>query len=166
MGAVGGNGSAVVGGGVLEFTSTFSQNVKFATGAGELELAESLGYGGTISGFSTGSGTRLDLLDIAFAKKSTEASFAGNAAGGVLTVTDGTQTAQIKLKGDYLGDTFAVSSDKQDGTLVTASVAAAPSVHAFASAMAGFDTAANAGFATQASHGYERAAMMLAHPAA
>ena len=28
------------------------------------------------------------------------------------------------------------------------------------------NTAANAGFATQSSHGYERAPMMLAHPVA
>jgi hypothetical protein len=166
-GAVSGSGSAVIATGTLNFASTFSQNVRFATGAGSLELADSVGYGGTISGFSTGGGTQLDLVDIAFGRKSTDASFAGNVDGGVLTVTDGTHTAQIKLKGDYVGDTFAVSSDKQGGTLVTATLAGAPSVHAFASAMAGMNRAGAAGFATRAAHdGYERAPMMLAHPVA
>jgi hypothetical protein len=150
----------------LDFASTFSQNVTFATGAGDLELADSVGYGGTISGFSTGGGAQLDLVDIGFAKETTDAFFVGNADAGVLTVTDGTHTAQIKLKGDYAGETFTVSSDKHGGTLVTASVAASPSVHAFISAMAGANRAGDAGFATQASHGYERAPMMLAHPVA
>ncbi len=165
-GAVTGGGSAVIAAGTLDFAATFTQNVKFTTGAGELELAESVGYGGTISGFSTSGGTRLDLLDIAYAKKSTQASYAGDAAGGVLTITDGSHTAQIKLKGDYLGDTFAVSSDRQGGTLVTASIAAAPSVHAFAGAMAGMNAPATAGFATHPSHDYSRTPTMLAHPIA
>jgi hypothetical protein len=165
-GAVTGSGSALIAGGTLDFAATFSQNVRFTTGAGELELAVSRGYAATISGFSTSGGTKLDLLDIAYARNNTTASFAGNAAGGVLTVTDGSHTAQIRLKGDYLGDTFAATSDSQGGTLVTASIAAAPSIHAFASAMAGMNTAADAGFAAQAPHGYERTPMMLAHPLA
>jgi hypothetical protein len=164
QGAVGGSGSAVIAGGTLDFASTFSQNVTFATGAGDLELADSVGYRGTISGFSTAGGTQLDLVDIGFYKKTTDASFAGNVKGGVLTVTDGTHTAQIKLNGDYVGDTFAVSNDKQGGTLVTATLTGAPSVHAFASAMAGLNRAGAAGFATRASNGYEHSPIMLAHP--
>ena len=61
-----------------------------------------VGYGGSICGFATNGDTRLDLVDIAFAD-TTGASFAGKANGGVLTVTDGTDTTRIKLSGDYLG---------------------------------------------------------------
>ena len=42
----------------------------------------------------------------------------GNSAGGTLTVTDGTHTAQIALQGDYLSSTWTLSSDGSGGTVV------------------------------------------------
>ena len=66
------------------------------------------------------------------------ATFSGTSAGGVLSVTDGTNTARIKLAGDYLGTTFTASSDGHGGTMVTDSAAqrALASPHAFVAAMA------------------------------
>ena len=115
-GAVSGAGSAKIVGGVLTFNSTFSQSVSFGS-SGTLVLAKSQTYGGTITGFSRAGKTSLDLLDIGFVG-SGEASFSGTSSGGTLTVTDGTHTAHIALKGNYLGSTFVASSDGHGGTIV------------------------------------------------
>ena len=59
----------------------------------------------------------------------------------MLTVTDGTHTAHINLKGDYRTSTFIVASDGHGGTLVHDPAAPAPisatSAGRFAAAMAG-----------------------------
>jgi hypothetical protein len=111
-GAVNGSGKAVIEAGVLEFDSTFTQNVSF-TGLGVLALAHSQDYAGLVSGFSASGGTVFDLRDIAFVA-SNEATF----SGGVLTVSDGTHAAHIKLSGDFSGTTFTASSDGHGGTFV------------------------------------------------
>jgi hypothetical protein len=81
-------------------------------------LARSRTYTGTVFNFSTSGGTSLDLKDIAFVSAG-EATFAGKSTGGVLTVTDGTHTAHITLRGDYLGSTFTAASDGHGGVIVT-----------------------------------------------
>jgi hypothetical protein len=65
---------------------------------------------------------------------STKASYAGTSSGGVLTVTDGTNTAQIHMAGDYLNSNFAIRSDGHGGTTVSdpAAKAAAHMVAAMA----------------------------------
>ncbi|MBA3812609.1 MAG: hypothetical protein H0X27_13400 [Caulobacteraceae bacterium] len=141
MGAVtGGSGRGNIDGGTLDFTAGFNQNVKFTGTTGILELAQSQSYGGTILGFSKTGGTSLDLDDIAFGA-GTKATYAGNKSGGVLTVTDGSHTAQIDLKGDYRSSTFVVAADGHGGTLVhdPASLAAnlPPPSQRFIAAMAG-----------------------------
>jgi hypothetical protein len=142
-GAVTGNGLAVIDAGTLDFTSSFSQSVTFIGSTGELELANSQGYTGAISGFSKTGGTTLDLGDIAFVSAS-EATFSGTSTSGVLTVTDGTHTARITLSGDYENSTFVASSDRHGGTDVvtqkTAAVVAPP--HALVAAMAAFGASA------------------------
>ncbi|HZL01448.1 MAG TPA: hypothetical protein VFC47_16295, partial [Caulobacteraceae bacterium] len=114
-GAVTGSGYGYVVNGILKFaaSSTFNQNVVFATGSGStgsLELAHGQTYGGTISGLSSLGIDALDLDDIAFIAGTTRATFVGTTSGGTLTVTDGSHTASIKLSGDYLGTTFTVSA--------------------------------------------------------
>jgi hypothetical protein len=133
-GAVTGTGSAVINAGTLDFTAGFSQNVTFSGSTGELELADSRTYKGSISGFSTNGGTSLDLRDIGFVSAS-EATFSGTKTGGVLTVTDGTHTAKIKLAGNYLASTWTCSSDGAGGVIVVDP--RAPSTPAFVAAMAG-----------------------------
>jgi hypothetical protein len=124
----------VIAGGVLEFDSTFTQNVGFTGASGTLVLALSQDYTGTVSGFSTSGGTSLDLRDIAFVSVG-EASF----SAGVLTVSDGTHAAHIKLVGDFSGSTFTASSDGHGGTLVTD-----PAVSQLVQAMAALGGAAAA----------------------
>ena len=112
----------------------------FTGTTGVLELAQSKTYTATITGFSASGGTSLDLGDIGFVG-STEATFSGTRNSGVLTVTDGTNTAHIRLKGDYTHSTFVASGDGHGGTVVVDSTArdgaVAPSSARFIEAMAG-----------------------------
>lgn len=80
---------------------------------------DSQGYpAGTISGFSKSGATSLDLQDIGYTPGVTTATFSGTSTGGVLTVTNGSQTANISLAGDYLASTFTVLTDGHGGTIV------------------------------------------------
>jgi hypothetical protein len=88
-------------------------------------------------GFSKSGKTSLDLQDITYGG-GTQATYAGGRAGGVLTVTDQTNTAKINLQGDYLGCTFSVASDGGKGVLVVANQnkAGPAPLHAFIASMA------------------------------
>jgi fibronectin-binding autotransporter adhesin len=136
-GAVTGAGKAVINGATLDFASSFAQNVTFTGTTGRLDLAQSQGYTGTITGFSRTVGTFLDLGDIGFVSTG-EASFSGTRTGGVLTVTDGTHTAAINLSGNYLGSKFVAESDGLGGVIIFAEAKRASSAppHAFIAAMA------------------------------
>jgi hypothetical protein len=128
MGAVTGTGFAQIkAAGTLVFEAGFSETVRFMGVGGELVLADSQGYSGTIAGFSKTGGTTLDLRDIGFVS-STEATW----SRGILTVTDGTHTAHIKLAGNFAGSNFTAGSDGHGGVLVTD-----PAGALFAQAVAG-----------------------------
>jgi hypothetical protein len=131
-GPVSGLGVArITNGGRLSFLSTFAENVIFA-GAGVLSLANSKSFTGKISGFSATGADALDLKDIAFGPTD-KLSFAGTAAGGALTVTDGTHTSRIKLVGDYLNQGFRMLSDGHGGTEIVGAGTASVLVSAMAS---------------------------------
>jgi hypothetical protein len=97
----------------LEVASPFSGSVTFAGATGTLKLDDSASFTGTVAGIS--GADALDLADID-PLKAQQPSFAGNSAGGTLTVTDGTHTANIALLGNYMASTFAPSSDGHGGT--------------------------------------------------
>jgi len=161
-GAVSGTGAGAIYSGTLDFTSSFSQKVVFQGPTGELELAQSQSYGGTITGFSKTGGTSLDLRDIGFVS-STDATFSGAASGGVLTVTEGTHTAHIRLSGDYTASTFTASSDGHGGTIVVDPTTAA-TAHRFVAAAAALG--AGGGGLASVAHGAWRAhPPVLARPA-
>ncbi len=141
--AVTGAGSALINRGTLDFASSFNENVTFTGTRGVLELAQSQGYSGAVSGFSLSGHTSLDLRDIGFVS-SGEATFTGTATSGVLTVTDGTHTAQITLLGNYTGSTFVAKSDGRGGTTVVDPSRAPTSVHPFIAAMASLGASAAA----------------------
>jgi hypothetical protein len=137
-GAVTLGGRVTINGGTASFASTFSQNVAFTATGGTLAMARSQTYAGTISGFAKTPVSVLYLEDVVFTSGVTKASYSGTTAAGVLTVTDGTHTARIKLAGNYVGSVFAVAGDGHGGTKVTdpppgpaaafvAAMAAAPS---------------------------------------
>ena len=69
--------------------------------------------------------------------------YAGTAASGVLSVTDGTHTAKIHLTGEYTTSTLTVSSDGHGGTTIvdpTRPAGAKPptNLQPLVTAMAGF----------------------------
>jgi fibronectin-binding autotransporter adhesin len=145
-GTVSGTGTvAVCGAGILDIGGALTENASFAAkSTGELILGDSQAFSGTVKGLSTTGTNSLDLRDIAFAAGTTTAIFAPTVGspttGGVLTVTDGTHTAQIGIVGNYTGTTFTVASDSLGGTIVTdhKSAVANASHLALTSAMAGF----------------------------
>jgi hypothetical protein len=144
-GAVTGTGIGEVNGGTLLAAGAFSENVTFLSTTGVLELAHSLTYTGTITGFSKTGTNSIDLNDIAFAAATTKATYSGTTASGILTVTDGSHTAKIILVGNYTLSAFTLSTDGHGGTRVVdpATLPAAHAVarlplHTFVAAMAGF----------------------------
>ena len=60
----------------------------------------------------------IDLKDINFTLGKTQASFAGDSTHGVLTVTDGINSVNLSLVGNYLSSTFGTISDGNGGTIV------------------------------------------------
>ena len=163
-GAVTGAGLVRVKNGTADFSSSFAENVIFSKGTtGELGLADSVGYTGKIWGFSTTGATSLDLGDIAFGAGTT-ASFSGNGAGGVLTVTDGTNTAMIHLVGNFLSSTFTVASDGHGGTTVTDPTAHKASAQQLAAAMSQMSPGSGVGSGADL-HASGPTALLLAAPA-
>jgi hypothetical protein len=102
-------------GATVELPSAFVGPVTFAGSTGTLQLDDSAGFAGTVTGMC-GQDT-LDLRDINFATIGTP-TFAGNSSGGTLTVTDGAHTANIALLGNYLASTFVASSDGHGGASI------------------------------------------------
>ncbi|MBA3811163.1 MAG: hypothetical protein H0X27_05875 [Caulobacteraceae bacterium] len=139
-GTVTGSGKVKINGGTIDFAAAFTQHVAFSGATGVLELGQSQAYRGTITGFSKTGGTSLDLDDIAFGG-ATKATYAGDETRRVLTVTDGTHTARLRLAGDYRSSTFVAAADGHGGTIIhgPASLAAKlpPAGQRFIAAMAG-----------------------------
>jgi hypothetical protein len=118
----GGGTANISGTSQITYDAASNENVTFAAGStGELVLLDSAAYSGHVSGF-TGSGTgapatsdKLDLRDINFAAAGFKTGYANN----VLTVSDGTHTANIDMSGSYSLANFHFASDGSGGTLVT-----------------------------------------------
>ncbi len=162
VGAVSGGGSGLISGGVLSFLSSFSQNVAFIGTSGTLELAKSQAFTGAVSGFALSGADALDLRDIAFVNPG-EATFSGTTAGGVLTISDGAHSAQVKLQGDYTHASWTASSDGAGGVVIVAGQAPLPSHQAFVSAMAGMRSPAPSP-GPQANGGWSPGPMHLVTP--
>jgi hypothetical protein len=166
-GAVSGKGVATINSGLLDVISGFSETVTFTGTTGELELGQSQGYAGSISGFSKTGSTSLDLADIGFVSAA-EATFSGTSKSGVLTVSDGTHTAHITLMGNYTKATFVASSDGRGGTTVVdppARIASGQtgSSQAFIAAMASVGNAV-AGMSAPAGEAWSVHGLMLGNP--
>jgi len=74
-------------------------------------------FTGTIKGLTKHSA--VDLADLTFVNGQMHATFTGDSAGGVLTITDGSQTVKLDLVGDYLSSSWSLSKDGSGGTAVT-----------------------------------------------
>ena len=76
-------------------------------------LNNSARFAGTVAGFATGDS--IDVEDVKF--------IAGkdfyDPTSGLITVTDGTNTAKIQLLGQYMASDFDFASNGHGGTLIT-----------------------------------------------
>ncbi|HXV00454.1 MAG TPA: hypothetical protein VG166_08145 [Caulobacteraceae bacterium] len=116
-GAVTGAGLAEIRSGVLDLRGAFGEAVTFLAGAtGQLRLDDWIAFTGTVAGLSKTGANSLDLG--LFTLPGAHASYNGTTAAGVLTVANGTQTAHIKLTGNYIGATWILTSDGHGGTKV------------------------------------------------
>ena len=105
----------IVDDGTAEINGVSAQSVTFAGTTGILKLDDAVAFTGQVSGLS--GSDALDLADVSYGANTT-ATFLGDAAGGILTVSDGTDTANISLVGDYLSSSWDLSSDGNGGTIV------------------------------------------------
>jgi hypothetical protein len=109
-------------GAALELTGAATGSVTFNGATGTLSLDQSSTFTAHVYGL-TGNGNlaasdAIDLKDVKFASATVDP-YAGNTAGGTLTVRD-TQghVANISLVGDYTGSSFTLSPDGGGGTIV------------------------------------------------
>jgi hypothetical protein len=102
-------------GATLELGAAYPGQVTFFAPTGNLKLDNSASFAGTVAGMTAND--TIDFADISFASVQTP-SFSGNAAGGTLSVTDGTHTAAIALLGNYLASTFVGSNDGHGGVSI------------------------------------------------
>jgi fibronectin-binding autotransporter adhesin len=115
------SGNAEIGGAsLLELGGAHSSaNVAFLTGStGTLTLDHADSYSGTISGLDDNT---LDLGNVGYGANTT-ASYAGTAAGGILSIfVNGVDVSNIRLSGNYLGVHWILSDDgsTQHGTDIT-----------------------------------------------
>ena len=119
-GVLTGGRAEINGTGQVVMTQSSGESVRFLPkSTGELELERSTSYTGKISRFGTTQS--IDLTDINFAAdvKISYVSNNSSNASGVLTVTDGTNTARLQMVGTYTLANFKVASDGSGGTLLT-----------------------------------------------
>jgi probable HAF family extracellular repeat protein len=104
----------------LEFGATDSENVAFMpSSSGVLKIDNSLTapFTGQLSGLS--SSNHVDLADLTWVQGHMNAAFNGNTSGGVLTISNGSQSVALNLSGNYTQSTWHLSKDSATGTLVS-----------------------------------------------
>jgi hypothetical protein len=88
------------------------------TGQHRLPLGDSQGFAGTVAGLGTGNS--IDLTDVAFGA-STTLGYSANGAGtgGMLSINDGSNSANIALLCNYIAGSFVAANDGHGGTVIT-----------------------------------------------
>jgi hypothetical protein len=116
-GAVGGAGAFSVNDANLQFDSSVSAGQTVTEYVADaLILGQAQSFAGTISGFGIG-----DTIDAtSFLESKTTFNFVANFAGtgGILTLHDGSLTANILMTGVYSNSSFSLAPDSGTGTLV------------------------------------------------
>jgi hypothetical protein len=87
-----------------------------ANATGVLVLDDVTGFNGAISGLN--GNDQVDLRDVAFGSSTTMSYADDGAGGGVLTITDGANSVQLKLVGSYQLSDFSLGSDGHGGSLL------------------------------------------------
>ena len=106
----------VLAGASLELAGATSASITFATSTGMLKLDQPSTFTGEIFGFTgNGSLSGSDQIDL---KGINDSTVHDSYANGVLTVTDGTNTAHLSFNGSYVLGNFELASDGSGGTIV------------------------------------------------
>src|SRR5262249_576468 len=82
----------------LELAHAYWGTISFAGSTGTLIIDHSSSFTGRVSGLA--GSDAIDLVDVRYGPNTT-ATFLGNTSGGTLTITNGSQTANIALQGNY-----------------------------------------------------------------
>jgi hypothetical protein len=117
-GDVSGGGSALISGNAsLEIGGAFGQQVQFDDNAtGTLKIDNAIDFSGMVSGF--GNHDSIDLSNILASSASVNYTANNANSGGILTVTDGSNTANISLNGQYASADFHIAADQTNHVLV------------------------------------------------
>jgi len=105
----------LTGGTILLSAGAIASGIVNFNGAGLLRIADSDNFIATISGLSDDDEI-VDLMDIDFSKATL--GYSGNTMSGILTISDGMDTAQLRLIGQYTAANFHMASNGAGGTLV------------------------------------------------
>jgi probable HAF family extracellular repeat protein len=120
-GAVAGTGNETINDGALTLVAGVSagQQLTFSGSSGALTLEDASDFAGTVAGFALGNS--IDLTTIKFSSSSFNLTYTPNQnnTGGVLSVTDGTNSAAINILGSYTQANFIANTDGSVGTLIT-----------------------------------------------
>jgi len=101
-----------------ELFGASSANVTFASGStGTLKLDASTQFAGTVAGLALGN--YIDFADLAYQGNSSPVYSSSGTNTGTLAVTEGGNTINVALLGNYFASSFVASSDGHGGTLVT-----------------------------------------------
>jgi len=103
------DGAAIIEGGAIEFQAGSRSAVSFTSGSGMLELDDSDVFRGTVAGLADSEHYTVNLADIDFGSI-VSASYKSNAfdTKGHLTISDGVDTAIIRLVGAFSDDVTVV----------------------------------------------------------
>ncbi|MEQ6289382.1 beta strand repeat-containing protein, partial [Vogesella sp. GCM10023246] len=121
---VSGQGSALISGaGSIDFAAAADSDVSFADGGnGSLLLGDAANFSGRIIGLE--SGDHLDLTGLAY-QDGLRLDYVGNASGtgGLLTISNGSDSSSLMLIGHYQAGDFQLGSDAAGHTVVNTSQA-------------------------------------------
>jgi hypothetical protein len=109
---------SIAGSSDVELFGASAANLSFASGStGTLRLDASSQFAGTVAGLALGN--YLDLSDLAYQSNSAPIYSSSGANTGTLAVTQGANTINVALFGNYIASSFVASSDGHGGTLIT-----------------------------------------------
>jgi hypothetical protein len=119
-GTLAGGTTEISGAGKMLIAQESGESVAFQTrSTGQLVLNQATAYTGEISGFGTTQSIDLANIDFAAGVTMSYQSNGRRNTGGVLTITQGSQTVRLDLEGSYTLANFRVASDGNGGTLLT-----------------------------------------------
>jgi hypothetical protein len=115
----GATSTITVGSGNDHVTAGNNSTITLGTGTDTVVFQAGIGSPTTLSETITGLSAQdsIDFTELNFATVQ-QPQFSGTKAGGTLTISDGTNTAEINLIGNYLNSSWTVSKDGNGGTIV------------------------------------------------